>query len=484
MLQAAKYIGSGLATIGLTNNILSPILSGRLLCPSVISPTAKVAIRVVDDMLRSLAVDNPVLLHITNVAMQSESLLEVTASVKDGLLSPSSVIEFAGGNIPINKVPNDTGVYVFTEQVVAPGQTEVRQAIGSAVDLNRRVADHKDQFLGLSKPTSLHNIGKTLGGLSAFSWGTIYTVPNSLSSFYQAYPGYTLSQGEYDILMAVTQLVPRILEQSLFHHFKSELSGKDRLVRFTYTKFNAGSLAIPLVQGKTAKSIDIFRDGELVLVAVSQSQCAQVLGMGYKTVTHYLNNIMPVQSPLLGLVNLQSSGYIGPLSTEPIDHRQYPVYAPLVIAGFEPNTLDPGTLYAFTEDFELYGTFPSMSNAAAQLHPSHLVPRTMRNIIQRSTNMDNPVLTHSGLLYFAENPNTDRFTENHKGRYPCYLHDLLLDTKTYFSSLRAVEAHLSQFEFKTKTRVAKVSLDRLRTSYNTGKVIFNRFKVSPHKLPF
>jgi hypothetical protein len=488
MLQAAKYIGSGLATIGLTKNILSPVLSGRLLCPSVISPTAKVAIRVVDDMLRNLNVDNPVLLHITNIALQSESLFGVTGHVEKGLLSPFSVIDFLDGDIPMNKVSKDAGVYVFTEQVVAPGETELRQAIGSAVDFSRRLGDHKHQFLGQSKPTSLHIIGNTLGGIAAFNWGSIYTLPNYLSLFYRAYPGYTLSQGEYNILMAVTQLVPRILEQSLFEHFKSELSGKDRLVKFTYTRFNVGSLTIPLIQGKTAKTIEILRDGKVILEAASQSQCAQLLGMGYKTVLSYLNHITPVNSPLLGLVNLQFSGYVGSLSTQPIVYREYPVFYFLTITGFEPDTLKPGILYAFIPpstdgdfDFELYRTYTSMTKASVDLCPSNLTPRTMRNIIQWSTNMDNPVLTSAGLLFFAENTITDRFAANHEGVYPCYLHDLLLGTKTYFSGLRTVETHLSDFEFKTKTRIAKVSYDRLRTSYNTGKVIFNRFKVTPCK---
>lgn len=134
MLQAAKYIGSGLATIGLTKKIVSPILSDMLLCSSVISPTGKVAIDVVDNMLRSLPEDSPVLKHITNVAMQSESLLKVTGSEQDGLLTPFIVTEFPDGDIPVNKVSKEAGVYVFTEKETAPGQTKRRQAIGSAVD--------------------------------------------------------------------------------------------------------------------------------------------------------------------------------------------------------------------------------------------------------------------------------------------------------------------------------------------------------------
>ena len=64
MLQAAKYIGSGLATIGLTKTILSPVLSPQLLCPSVISSPAELAIQTVDTMLSALPEDSLVLKHI------------------------------------------------------------------------------------------------------------------------------------------------------------------------------------------------------------------------------------------------------------------------------------------------------------------------------------------------------------------------------------------------------------------------------------
>jgi len=115
MLQAAKYIGGGLATIGLTKLILSPITSSRLLCPSVISPTAIVAINVVDDMFKSLPADGAVIKHITKVAEQ-ESMLQVTAKVEGDLVIPNTLIEFPDGNIPENSVTKGRGVYAFTDK--------------------------------------------------------------------------------------------------------------------------------------------------------------------------------------------------------------------------------------------------------------------------------------------------------------------------------------------------------------------------------
>jgi len=88
MLQAAKYIGSGLATIGLTKQVLSPVLSNCLLCSSVVSPTAIQAIQTVDQMIESLPENSPVFQHIEAVASTSETMLEVTAKVQGDLVIP------------------------------------------------------------------------------------------------------------------------------------------------------------------------------------------------------------------------------------------------------------------------------------------------------------------------------------------------------------------------------------------------------------
>ena len=48
------------------------------------------------------------------------------------------------------------------------------------------------------------------------------------------YPFYNLRQGELDILLAITQILPRILEQSLLYSLHFELNGENKLVKFTY----------------------------------------------------------------------------------------------------------------------------------------------------------------------------------------------------------------------------------------------------------
>ena len=103
MLQAAKYIGSGLATIGLTKKILQPVLSSNRLCPSVISHLAEKAILTVDKMLRRLPRDSLVLKHISE--MVSIADLHTTAVVEDGHIQPNETIQFSHGR-PTSQPPS------------------------------------------------------------------------------------------------------------------------------------------------------------------------------------------------------------------------------------------------------------------------------------------------------------------------------------------------------------------------------------------
>jgi len=54
LLQAAKIIGSGLATIGLTNILLSPLQSNNLLTKLYLTLLSTEGIKTVDNMIKSL----------------------------------------------------------------------------------------------------------------------------------------------------------------------------------------------------------------------------------------------------------------------------------------------------------------------------------------------------------------------------------------------------------------------------------------------
>lgn len=154
MLAAAKYIGAGLATIGLiTKNILKPILSDEVISPSIIYTQAKKAIECVDFMLQSLPLNSVVLKHIEHIS--NIQALEVNAVIKKGKLVPNKKIDFyhEGGEIPEKEVPQSAGVYIF--ELKANGY----QYVGSAIDFRTRVRNHKYQFEKQRKPTVLHRTG-------------------------------------------------------------------------------------------------------------------------------------------------------------------------------------------------------------------------------------------------------------------------------------------------------------------------------------
>ena len=492
MLQAAKYIGSGLATIGLTKRLLLPLLSPQLLCPSVISSEAEKAIIVVDEMLQSLPQDSLVLQHITEVALGAQ--VSISAQVTGDLVIPTSQIEFPEGNIP-SGIPTGAGVYAFTELSPSKGQAGVQQAFGSTVGFPHRLKVHKSQFAGTSMPTNLHLHGNTIGGMSAFSWGIIYTLPNYLTSFYTSFPGYSLSQGEYDILMAVSQLIPRILEQSLFEHFASTLTGDDRLVLFHYVEYFVGSLMMPLFLGDTAKLVHIIADGVIIQTANSIAELVRILGVkSRRTIGKYINHIVPIYSPLLGTVNIVVDGYDQPLITDPIIHRKgseesLPM---LSMQGFDPTSLPLGPVFALDSDFNYYNGegLSSVAQAAKLLNPSSPNTRGMAQKISRHMNLNRSVLTELGYFYFIENPDNNRFLGVQQGIYACDLYDLELGTCVHFDGLKPIVRYLAWYECSGKTplsRTQKVTYDRLKTCYSNStsfddaRILLKRFKIVPSK---
>ncbi len=491
MLQAAKYIGSGLATIGLTKNILSPVLSSRVLTPSVISPLAKVAIDVVDQMLRSLPSDSLVLQHINQVASTVE--LQVTAQIINGIVVPDSSITFPNGQLPSSSSsPSGTGVYAFTE--IAPtGQGLAKQTIGSALNFLTRLRTHFDGFLGSGKLTILHRYGMTVGGISAFTFGRVYVLPNYLSSFTNLHPGYTLTQGEYDILMAVSQLVPRILEQSLIYHLSPELNGKG-FVLFRYTSFYLSSLSAVLNSGSTAVIVEVLRDGKVIQTVPSKQALLTVLGVGSRrTIEKYFNHVSPINSPVMGLVNLRVVGFDTSPLTHTIIHRTSNDFLlpDLIIPGLDSDTdLPIGPVLVYNEDKTLYSPegFPSISAAAKALNPSSSKPRGREIKISRSMGLELLVVNELGNFYFIENPLNNRFELNHAGKYPCHLYDLETGTCVFFEGLRPIVNHLAWFSTEGTLRnpgCRTATYDRIKTCYDRSttfsdaRLLLGRFKIVP-----
>ena len=51
------------------------------------------------------------------------------------------------------------------------------------------------------------------GGLKELSWSPLFTTPNFYKLFNSIYPNYVLNENELNLLTAITQYMPRVLEQ-------------------------------------------------------------------------------------------------------------------------------------------------------------------------------------------------------------------------------------------------------------------------------
>lgn len=153
MTQAAKIIGSGLATIGLKNVLLSVIHNDNLLLSKVIyTELVKKAINTVESMLNSLSKDSIILNYLEREIMLSK--LVIIGKNKDNILIVDNMIPLISSSNyeDIKNINSDfyiAGVYLFN----SPNN---EQYIGSCMNFYSRLIEHKDQFKNRRKPTKLH----------------------------------------------------------------------------------------------------------------------------------------------------------------------------------------------------------------------------------------------------------------------------------------------------------------------------------------
>jgi len=79
--------------------------------------------------------------------------------------------------------------------------------------------------------------------------------------------------------MAITQLLLRILEQSLLNTFVFNLNGKNKLVRFLYISWNTQNLSLPPVKYKMSKSVNIIIDRKVIKTVDSIQKLLPLLGI-------------------------------------------------------------------------------------------------------------------------------------------------------------------------------------------------------------
>lgn len=157
--------------------------------------------------------------------------------------------------------------------------------LGSSINFNIRLTEDKDQFSNRRKPTILHLYKYEY---SQYKWSPIYLTLNYYNLFIYKYPHYSFNKGKTDILIAIIQILPRILEQSLLNSFIFSLNGKDKLVRFLYTNWDPQYLNLPAVKDKMSKSVSIVIEGKEVKTVNSIQKLLPILGIKSRNTKFFL----------------------------------------------------------------------------------------------------------------------------------------------------------------------------------------------------
>jgi GIY-YIG catalytic domain len=155
IVQAAKIIGSGLATIGLLDTLLSVIKNNKNLISEIVyTDLAKKAIHTVSEMINSLDKDS-LLYEFLHKEIPESALITNGKLMKGDLIVDNydilKKITYKKGNVfkNINSSFFIAGVYIFI------GQNN-EQYIGSSINLYTRLRKHKSRFKDKRRVSKLY----------------------------------------------------------------------------------------------------------------------------------------------------------------------------------------------------------------------------------------------------------------------------------------------------------------------------------------
>ena len=230
LVQAAKIIGSGLATIGLTSQLLSLITTNRqyLLANVVYNKIAKKAINNLDLMISKLP-NNSIIIKFLEEEIP-KSKLKINGSVINNNLYIKDFIHLSSNDRDekLEQLLNidflTAGVYTF----ISPNN---ERYLSSTINFDEWLYKNGCQLNYRGKPRELDvNSYKYI----QYKWSPYYMTTNYYNLFKSKYPKYKLKYAEYNILMGFSELLPRILEQSLFYGFPISSFKKYDRVKFIY----------------------------------------------------------------------------------------------------------------------------------------------------------------------------------------------------------------------------------------------------------
>lgn len=329
------------------------------------------------------------------------------------------------------------------------------------MDFYTRLNRHKNSFEKKVKSVKLYSYKYKY---EEYKWSPIYKTKNYYKKFIYVHPYYVLSKGEMDILFAITQLIPRILEQSLLLHFSFTLKGERKLIIFSYTNWDINKLYIPISRDKTAKQVQIIKNNKVIRTVHSIRKLMDILGIkSIRTIARYMNHIISLYSPNLGyFVNIKYP-YVEKesLLKHDIIHRKTKNIPELIIPNISLLSLKPDILYVYNSDLSLIKTYNSIKEGAIDLNPNYkklgVSLRGREIAISRYKNKKFLVYNELGSFYFAKNPTSNnRWIKNQEGRYPLILKDLIDKTELKFIGIIPVQKYLTNIlNIKPDSRTIK-----------------------------
>lgn len=226
--------------------------------------------------------------------------VHVNAFLDEGNVEPLQIPDALSDNYTLNRWPTDSGVYLLMSLL-----GETMQYLGSSWNMHKRVKTHIGYMRGpaLKNPdlTNKYDWSRLNHGTLYWQAFVVYSTFNFYLEFVQKYPLHALSVGEYDILIAFSAFVPRILEQSLLNVIKFDWN---RSSKVTFSNTSWHPCLLNKYGSKKAKSSPVeVRDSssnELIRTFPSITQARSGLGLkSSKSLMIHINRNTAFKSSVL-----------------------------------------------------------------------------------------------------------------------------------------------------------------------------------------
>lgn len=366
------------------------------------SPSARLANEALGHMLDSLT-GHPVILEFIHQHVTFS--FEAMANVVDGKLVPHIKNSFSTLQSMKDQM---AGVYMLFNHL------GIDTYIGSTIDMSSRLPIHFDAInLGL-EINRYHEALLSNSSVAQVYWSYIYRTVNYLTLFKELNPHYSLSIGEVEVLKALTDFVPRFLEQGLLNEFAPNLNNLNNAIKFLYTSWDPAELNNYFVKvDDPLQAIEIRNlAGELIRTCPSFQDAADFLNCNLPKIRRYINNANGFRQDSLG----------------------YKITLGLVGAALLPQLKLPGgpltelggyVVWAFYPDKQRFlGPFASLLAAYKALNPVTAFNNTVQQTFSgtdnllRYRNLEHLVSTEKGEFYIAINPIKQPSNKRSAGQLP------------------------------------------------------------------